>query len=214
MKNKWSMEMGNTDSEGTQKLKRVAALPYNPYFKKATEPFRQKYYGKADIYLGDSWFEVKPAFKRDVEHLLRRFGLPEQAFRLVGRYLLWGDDIHWTHYIDMPKGTLRLWDPYEPYVSVKDDNSGALFARKIVITNVGPWTSKSQWDDIWKRKVKQRLEELKDLYEKMVIGRPTGKKRSTLSSYIEQIQRYSEWHRLGSDVNSGHQTFHAASSPA
>lgn len=137
---------------------------------------------------------MKAPLKRDVNYLLARFGLPVQAFRIVMRYLLWGDDIHWTHYIDRDTGTLRIWDPFELYVTVRDDRER--FSIKVTVSRVGPWTSKRQWDSIWNMKVKPRMEKYKDLYEHLTRIRLPGKKSAIFASCCEQMQRYSEWYQL------------------
>jgi len=215
--------MGTKRREATRELQRIVALSYNPYFEEEVKKIRQTYrvptgdlekalnwyifkyaikYGKSTYPLStpkssSPWLEfllgaeelkhiydTEVPLEQDILLLLGHFQLPGTAFHNVLLYILTDDG---------------LWlDPYffAPNVEVKWDTRKMLPELTVTVTGLGPWATKKQWEDIWDGRVKQEVEIAGKACKEVYGTAKPGKKRATLKSYIEQMQRWSEWYQL------------------
>jgi hypothetical protein len=118
--------------------------------------------------------------------LLRRYRLPKYVFRNVHQYLLTG------HKTLLAPSSLAPRVEFELISVVKK----GLPEWKVTITGLGPWATKRQWAQIWDSKVRKKVEEIRMVVEKVDGMGELGRKRATVESYREQMQRWAEWHQL------------------
>lgn len=212
------MDTEEIKSEAGLQLEQVAAMPYNPYLKEEVQKIRQKYsipkdYEKACDWFyhehapgnlksifslfspgardpilrsetGEDLYETEVPLEQDVWRLLLQFRLPLYVFRNLLLYILTNDEI----WIDIVA--------FAPKIEFATDFKRGLPDLKVTITRLGAWTTKKQWDELWYRKVEPEVARLRSVYEEMLGAIDLPKKRSTLKSYREQMQRWAEWHQL------------------
>jgi len=204
----------------TEQLKRIAALPYNYYFLHEAQKIRKEYPIPVDNRETWNWFfnehvgpENKAAWplfepnplmlikkaktiydtevplEKDIVLIMKQFQLPPYIFRFLLLYILFND--------------MRYLDPqnFTPDVDFEPDIRRGLPEWKATVTGIFPWTTQTEWNNIWTR-LKQ-MDEFWDLsYEgdmRTVIEtlKPaTSTKRTTVESYSKQMKRDSEWYQL------------------
>lgn len=198
----------------TRQLQCIAALPCNPNLDEDVTHLRQTYripvgegafewfdtehsakYGARayDLFMlerKNPWLrrlesitDTKVPLERDILVLVYRYGLPMRAFANVLCYAL-TDDKKCLH----PGAFLPMVDCY-----LDIDKVGGLL---VTVTGLSPWTTKKEWAAIWDFPVKQEAERAKRVYAEALGMAEPGKKRHTIESYVEQMQRYSEWYQL------------------
>ena len=117
------------------------------------------------------WSWNSPLF-RDIGNLLERFRLPVQMRYNVLRYISTGN---------------KEWlDLLEPWVKGQIDLTTGIPEFCVTVGGFIPWITKKQWLAIWNTLRKEGLSP---------ISR-SARKRATIESLREQMQRWSEWYRL------------------
>ncbi len=206
--------MRKKTSHSTRELQRIAALPFNPFFQEDVKQIRKRYqitpgidayewflrermkYHKSvySFFISDkkSFFRYTKAknvldtdipLELDILLVISRYDIPISSFEGVLLFILTDN---------------RIWldSILRPEVKVITDSQRGEVLLNITISNVHSSFSKKEWNAIWEDQIKLQLISLKKAYSIEFGTLSPGKKRSSVESYREQMQRWSEWYKL------------------
>lgn len=203
-------------SPAIRRLQRLAALPFNPYFKKAVSEIRQcrkipvgengfKWFIddiKANNYKKQSWLcyvdlskypFIRPAGETYVE---TDVPLEHDIWILIFRFglpaVLFFNILMYI-LTNNEKWILLRHRAFEPSVKITSDFRRGV-ELKVVITRIGLLMNKEDWERIWDTKVKKFVDILINLDEE--DRQSNANKRATYGFYLKLMKRWSEWYEL------------------
>lgn len=196
--------MGKQKLEVTRQLQRIAALPFNPFFKEEARRIRENFGIPGEQKEAVYWLKkYKQAYERrktrgniakstiplhkEILALLSRFGvpLPLIEFNLLEIYIVYPID-----------PLLHLSIMGAPFVYIRPDPTVGLPYMKVEVYGISMWTTKKDWERVWDNKVNKEVREMKVQHREITGESAPGRKGMSLESLYNRMERWSEWYRL------------------